>query len=53
MEKEIVRIRLDLEGKDAKEFLQVKEDRGITSNTETVRLLVRDAYKQICKAEAQ
>lgn len=48
-----VRIRLDLEENDAEEFLQVKKDRGVNCNTELVRLLVRDAFKQLtCKVEA-
>ncbi|RLE49190.1 MAG: hypothetical protein DRJ18_00135 [Candidatus Methanomethylicota archaeon] len=40
---QIVRIRLDLEGEDAKRFLKLKEKRGLKNNSELVRLVLKEA----------
>lgn len=43
-EKEPIRIRLDLEGVDAKMFFYVKRRKGVKNNTEVVRVLINEAY---------
>jgi len=40
---QIVRIRLDLEGEDAKRFLKLKEKRGLKNNSELVRQVLKEA----------
>ena len=40
--KQIVRIRLDLEGEEAERFLKLKQKRGLKSNTELVRLILKE-----------
>jgi len=46
-EKKIVRIRLDLEGSDAKKFRYIKSYRGIKNNTELTRLIINEEYMRI------
>ena len=36
-------IRLDFEGEDASAFQQLRKKRGLTQNTELIRLLIREA----------
>ena len=40
---QIVRIRLDLNGKEAQRFVALKEKRGLKNNSELVRQLVKEA----------
>lgn len=40
-------LRVDLEGKITDEFNRIKEDRGITINSELVRLLIKEAAKKL------
>lgn len=39
-------IRLDLEGQEAKGFSALRKCRGLTNNTELVRLLIREAEEK-------
>lgn len=47
-EKEI-HIRLDLEGDLAKKFNAIKRDKGLTNNTDVLRLLITEAAKEVPK----
>lgn len=47
-EKEVQAL-LILEGKDAKQFNSLKEQRGIRNNIELVRLLVKEAFNRELK----
>ncbi len=52
MEKQVVRIRLDItDPEEVRQFRAVKKDRGVIIQTELIRLLIREAYKQIQKSE--
>ena len=44
MNKNVVRIRMDLTDDDAKAFNQLKQKRGLTINTQLVRQLLAEAY---------
>jgi hypothetical protein len=46
---EVIQIRLVLEGEMAKRFLTIKRRYGFESNTDTVRLLITQAYDEIVK----
>ena len=39
-------IRLDIEGREAKAFETLRKYRGLTNNTELVRLLIREAQEK-------
>ena len=43
-------IRCVLEGEDAKKFEAVKKYHGLKADTEIIRLLITDAYREIMKA---
>ena len=45
--KQIERIRLDLEGVDAKKLRFVKKHRGFKKNTEAVRVLIHEEFKRL------
>lgn len=44
-----IEIRLNLEGELAEKFKVVKRDKGIENNTDVLRNLITEAYKQISK----
>ncbi len=46
-EEKIIRIRLDLEGNEAKRFRYIKECRGLKNNTELVRILLKEEYVRL------
>ncbi len=46
-ERRVERIRLDFEGKDAKKMKYIKEQRGITFNTELIRMLLTEEFKRL------
>jgi len=48
-EEEKLHIRLDLEGEEARKFIAIKRDKGIVNNTDVLRILITDAYKEIPK----
>lgn len=41
-----VRIRVDLTGKDAQQFITLLRKRGLTMNTQLVRQLLSEAYQR-------
>jgi antitoxin component of RelBE/YafQ-DinJ toxin-antitoxin module len=44
--KQIVRIRLDLHGKEANQFLRLLKKRGLTINTQLIRQLLKEAQER-------
>jgi len=50
--KEIVRVRFDLEGEEAKKFLKLLAKRGLTQNTQLCRQLLKEAEDQELKGKA-
>ena len=46
-EKRIERIRLDLEGIEAKKLRYVKKRRGVKANTELVRMLITEEFERL------
>ena len=49
---EKIQIRLDLEGELAEKFKIVKREKGLENNTDLLRLLITEAFKEIEKKEA-
>jgi len=49
----MIRIRLDLEGQMEQKFLKVKESCGIEANTDVVRHLIVEKYKEVKKEELE
>ena len=49
MRKEVVRIRVDLVGERAREFLMIKKKLGLQSNAEVIRNLVHEKYDTLNK----
>ena len=47
---ETVRIRLDLNGEEAKQFMALLKKRGLTINTQLVRQLLSEAYEELKEA---
>ena len=45
----VVQFRLILEGEMARRFLTIKKHYGFENNTDTVRLLISQAYEEIVK----
>jgi len=45
-------IRIDLEGELAKKFEIIKREKGIENNTDVLRNLISEAYKQLQKEGA-
>jgi len=48
----IVDIRIRLGGEVKKHFLEIKEAKGLTNNTEVLRLLIQEASERLEKEEA-
>jgi hypothetical protein len=48
-EAEVVQFRLVLEGEMARRFLTIKKHYGFENNTDTIRLLITQAYEEIVK----
>lgn len=48
---EIVNIRLELSGEDAKRFTALKEKRGLKNNSELVRQILKEAQEREFKEE--
>jgi len=46
-DEEKIQIRIDLEGDLAQKFKAVKREKGIENNTDVIRSLIVDAYKQL------
>jgi hypothetical protein len=46
MTDEIVKLNCVLKGDVAKKFLRIKEQKGLSSNTETIRLMISDFFKR-------
>jgi len=44
---ETVRIRLDLNGEEAEQFIALRKKRGLTINTQLVRQLLNEAYEEL------
>ena len=53
MEKEekLVKINCLLKGQIAEKFLQIKKRKGLTNNTEVIRLTIIEFYSAMVKAE--
>jgi len=49
----MIRIRLDLEGQIEQNFLKIKEYYGIHTNTDVMRLLITEKFKEIKKEELE
>jgi len=49
---EKIQIRIDLEGELAEKFRAVKHDKGIENNTDVLRSLITEAFKEIQAKEA-
>ncbi len=45
---EKVDLRVILEGDNAKQFLAIKKLKGVSQNTEVVRSVITDYYKEHC-----
>jgi len=45
-------IRLKLEGELAERFRQIKKARGLTANTEVLRLMINEYYEKLLTKEA-
>jgi hypothetical protein len=48
----IIHIRIDLSGEDAKQFVKLRKKRGLTYNSELFRVLVKEAQDREFKKEA-
>ena len=46
-------IRLDKEPELWKQFEVIRQDSGIRSNIEIIRMLINDKYKEICRRKEQ
>lgn len=46
-EDKTVRLRMDFLGKDAKKINYIKKQRGITFNTELIRVLLTEEFKRL------
>jgi hypothetical protein len=42
----IVDLRVILEGDSAKQFLKIKQKKGLTQNTEVIRTIINDFYNE-------
>ena len=42
-----VQLRIDMKGKEAQQFKAVKEDLGLTTNTEVCRFLIKQHYDKL------
>jgi len=49
----MIRIRLDLEGQIEQRFLKIKESYGLSANTDVMRLLITEKYKEVKKEELE
>lgn len=47
MTEEIVKLNCRLTGDVAKKFLEIKREKGLSSNTETVRLMISEIRKRV------
>jgi len=45
-EQEVLDIRLKLEGDVAQRFLEIKKAKGLKNDTEVLRLIINEYYKQ-------
>lgn len=50
-ENELLDIRLRLDGEVKQRFLEIKRAKGLTNNTEVLRLVINEYHKQIMQRE--
>jgi hypothetical protein len=47
MTEEIVKLNCRLKGDVARKFLEIKREKGLSSNTETIRLMISETRKRV------
>ncbi len=45
MVEKVIKIRINLEGKNKEMFEKIKEKYNLSTNTETIRLIIKSAYE--------
>ena len=51
-ENEVLDIRLRLNGEIKQRFLKIKQAKGLTNNTEVLRLVINEYFEQLKEKEA-